>query len=110
MSRAGSAPGPARKFQPEKGANTEGGRDVAAASPDRSVLFIGGTGTISAACVRQAVAAGMSVYVLNRGRNVKHRALPDSVTWLQADVSDADSARKALGDLEFGAVANFLSY
>jgi nucleoside-diphosphate-sugar epimerase len=52
----------------------------------------------------------MSVYVLNRGRNVKHRALPDSVTWLQADVSDADSMRKALGDLEFGAVANFLSY
>jgi nucleoside-diphosphate-sugar epimerase len=52
----------------------------------------------------------MSVYVLNRGRNVKHRALPDGVTWLQADISDADSVRKALGDLEFGAVANFLSY
>jgi nucleoside-diphosphate-sugar epimerase len=75
-----------------------------------SVLYIGGTGTISASCVRQSVAAGMSVYVLNRGRNVKHRALPDTVTWLQADVSDADSMRKALGDLEFGAVANFLSF
>ena len=75
-----------------------------------SVLYIGGTGTISASCVRQSVAAGMSVYVLNRGRNVKHRALPDSVTWLQADISDADSVRKALGDLEFGAVANFLSF
>jgi nucleoside-diphosphate-sugar epimerase len=75
-----------------------------------SVLYIGGTGTISASCVRRSVAAGMSVYVLNRGRNVKHRALPDSVTWLQADISDADSVRKALGDLEFGAVANFLSY
>lgn len=75
-----------------------------------SVLYIGGTGTISASCVRRSVAAGMSVYVLNRGRNVKHRALPDTVTWLQADVSDADSMRKALGDLEFDAVANFLSY
>ena len=75
-----------------------------------SVLYIGGTGTISASCVRRSVAAGMSVYVLNRGRNVKHRALPDTVTWLQADVGDADSMRKALGDLEFGAVANFLSY
>jgi nucleoside-diphosphate-sugar epimerase len=32
------------------------------------------------------------------------------VTWLQADVGDADSVRKALGDLEFGAVANFLSF
>ena len=75
-----------------------------------SVLYIGGTGTISASCVRRSVAAGMSVYVLTRGRNVKHRALPDTVTWLQADISDADSMRKALGDLEFGAVANFLSY
>jgi nucleoside-diphosphate-sugar epimerase len=75
-----------------------------------SVLYIGGTGTISASCVRRSVDAGMSVYVLNRGRNVKHRALPDSVTWLQADVGDADSVRKALGDLEFGAVANFLSF
>ena len=77
---------------------------------DLSVLYVGGTGTISASCVRRSVAAGMSVYVLNRGRNVKHRALPDEVTWLQADISDADSVRKALGDLEFGAVANFLSY
>jgi nucleoside-diphosphate-sugar epimerase len=52
----------------------------------------------------------MSVYVLNRGQNVKHRSLPDAVTWLQADVTDTASVRKALGDLEFGAVANFLSY
>lgn len=77
---------------------------------DLSVLYVGGTGTISASCVRRSVAAGMSVYVLNRGRNVKNRALPDEVTWLQADISDTDSVRKALGDLEFGAVANFLSY
>jgi len=52
----------------------------------------------------------MSVYVLNRGQNVKHRSLPESVTWLQADIGDAASVRKAIGDLEFGAVANFLSY
>jgi nucleoside-diphosphate-sugar epimerase len=83
---------------------------VTAPQRGTSVLYIGGTGTISASCVRQSVAAGMSVYVLNRGRNVKHRELPDSVTWLQADISDADSMRKALGDLEFGAVANFLSF
>jgi nucleoside-diphosphate-sugar epimerase len=83
---------------------------VTAPHRDLSVLYIGGTGTISASCVRRSVAAGMSVYVLNRGHNVKHRALPESVTWLQADITDPDSVRKALGDLEFGAVANFLSY
>ncbi len=83
---------------------------MTAPTRDLSVLYIGGTGTISASCVRRSVAAGISVYVLNRGQNAKHRPLPESVTWLQADVSDAESVRKALGDLEFGAVANFLSY
>jgi nucleoside-diphosphate-sugar epimerase len=82
----------------------------AAASPERTVLFVGGTGTISAACVRRSVAAGMSVYVLNRGRNARHRSIPDSVTWLEGDVGDPASVRKAIGDLEFGAVANFLSF
>ncbi len=83
---------------------------MAAPSRDLSVLYLGGTGTISAACVRRSVAAGMSVYVLNRGQNVKHRSLPESVTWLQADVGDAESVRKALGEEEFGAVADFLSF
>ena len=83
---------------------------MTAPTRDLSVLYMGGTGTISASCVRRSVAAGMSVYVLNRGQNVKHRSLPESVTWLQADVGEAASVRKALGDLEFGAVANFLSY
>jgi nucleoside-diphosphate-sugar epimerase len=74
------------------------------------VLYIGGTGTISASCVRRSVAAGMSVYVLNRGRNARRRSLPESVTWLHADINDAASVRKAIGDHEFGAVANFLSF
>jgi nucleoside-diphosphate-sugar epimerase len=81
-----------------------------AALEDLSVLYIGGTGTISASCVRRSVDAGMSVYVLNRGRNARHRSLPDSVTWLQADVDDPASVRRAIDDLEFGAVANFLSF
>jgi len=80
------------------------------AAPDRSVLYLGGTGTISAACVRRSVAAGQPVTVLNRGRSTKHRALPDSVTWLEADVSDPASVRKAIGDREFAAVVNFLSF
>jgi nucleoside-diphosphate-sugar epimerase len=84
---------------------------MAAAVPqDCGILYIGGTGTISASCVRHSVAAGMTVYVLNRGRNTKHRSLPESVTWLQADISDQASVIAAIGDLQFGAVANFLSY
>jgi nucleoside-diphosphate-sugar epimerase len=80
------------------------------AAPDRSVLFIGGTGTISASCVRRSAATGVPVYVLNRGRNSRHRALPETVTWLEADVTDPASVRKAIGDLEFGSVVNFLSF
>ena len=83
---------------------------MAAAPHGLTVLYIGGTGTISASCVRRSVDAGMSVYVLNRGRNVKHRSLPEAVTWLQADVSDPESVREAMGDLDFDAVVNFLSY
>ena len=84
--------------------------NMTTASPGPKVLYIGGTGTISASCVRRGVATGMSVYVLNRGNNAKHRALPDSVTWLRADIAEPDSVRAALGDLTFDAVANFLSY
>ena len=52
---------------------TSKAENVTAPTQDLSVLYIGGTGTISASCVRRSVAAGMSVYVLNRGQNVKHR-------------------------------------
>jgi nucleoside-diphosphate-sugar epimerase len=74
------------------------------------VLYIGGTGTISASCVRRSVAAGMRVTVLNRGRNTNQRDLPDDVTWLHADVTDAAGLEAALGDRRFDAVVNFLSY
>ena len=74
------------------------------------VLYIGGTGTISASCVRRSVAAGMRVVVLNRGRNTSERDLPDDVTWLHGDVTDPAGLAEALGDRRFDAVVNFLSY
>jgi nucleoside-diphosphate-sugar epimerase len=75
-----------------------------------SVLFIGGTGTISASSVRLAVESGMTVHVLNRGRNAAGRDLPDAVDWLTGDVTDDESLLAALGDRRFDAVVNFLSY
>lgn len=74
------------------------------------VLFIGGTGTISASCVRLAVAHGFRVAVLNRGANRTGRALPPEVEWLTGDVTDDASVRAAIGDRSFDAVVNFLSY
>jgi nucleoside-diphosphate-sugar epimerase len=74
------------------------------------VLYLGGTGTISASCVRLSVASGMQVSVLNRGNNAKQRDLPDEVEWLTGDVTDEASLTAALGDRTFDAVVNFLSY
>ena len=75
-----------------------------------SVLYLGGTGTISTSCVRLSVETGMSVAVVNRGRNEADRNLPDGVETLIADVADSDALTAAIGDRTFDAVVNFLSY
>ena len=74
------------------------------------VLFIGGTGTISAPAVRLAAERGMSVSVLNRGNNARRRALPESVTSLVGDIREPESVRRAIAGRRFDAVLNFLSY
>ncbi|MDZ8172039.1 NAD-dependent epimerase/dehydratase family protein [Microbacterium xanthum] len=72
------------------------------------ILFLGGSGVISTACVRAAVAVGHHVTVLNRGR--RSRAVPDGVRELVADVRDGDAVRAALGRERFDVVADFLSF
>ncbi len=74
------------------------------------VLYIGGTGTISSACVAESVARGHDVHVLNRGRTVHRRPLPPGVRPIVADVRDPGSARTALGGAEFDCVVDFLGY
>lgn len=74
-----------------------------------SVLFIGGTGTISSACVRQALAAGLEVTVLNRGRSTT-RPLPEGVRALRADVGDPAAVEAALAGASFDVVAQFLGF
>jgi nucleoside-diphosphate-sugar epimerase len=77
---------------------------------DLSVLYIGGTGTISASCVRLSVESGMRVAVLNRGNNAKQRELPDEVERITGDVTDDASLTSALEGRTFDAIVNFLSY
>ena len=74
-----------------------------------SVLFIGGTGVISTACVREAMRQGREVTLLNRGETT-HRSVPDAAEVLQADVRDAASVRAALGQREFDTVVSFLNF
>jgi nucleoside-diphosphate-sugar epimerase len=75
------------------------------------VLFIGGTGVISSACVREAVGGDHDVelFVLNRGQSAG-RALPPGVTELRADIRDAASVRDALNGFEFDSVVDFVAF
>jgi nucleoside-diphosphate-sugar epimerase len=74
------------------------------------VLYLGGTGIISGACVRRSVEKGMSVFVLNRGVDPKRRGLPEGVVELRADARDDSALSDALGELTFDCVVDVLSF
>jgi nucleoside-diphosphate-sugar epimerase len=74
----------------------------------RSILFIGGTGVISAAAAERAVALGHRLTILNRGRST--RPVPEGAEILTADVRDASAVGTALAGREFDAVADFITY
>lgn len=74
-----------------------------------SVLIIGGTGLISAACVSEAVSQGFKVTVLNRGQSVA-RPVPEGVEMLRADVRVVESLREALGGRTFDTVIDFIAF
>ncbi|NYG07604.1 nucleoside-diphosphate-sugar epimerase [Phycicoccus badiiscoriae] len=73
------------------------------------VLFIGGTGVISSACVAEAVACGHRVTILNRGTSTTHPPHPDAER-LHADVRDAAAVREVVGSRAFDVVVDFLSF
>ena len=74
----------------------------------QSVLFIGGTGTISTACVQLALEQGWKVTCLNRG--TRGERLPEAVEWLQGDCKDPESLKKALAGRTFDVVADFIVF
>lgn len=75
----------------------------------QDILFVGGSGVISAASVERAVELGHRVAVLNRGRS-EERPLPEEVELLQGDIRDTESVQAALGDREFDVVAQFTAF
>jgi nucleoside-diphosphate-sugar epimerase len=72
------------------------------------VLFIGGTGIISSACVALAAQRGLEVTVLNRG--ISARPVPNGVRTLHADIHDRAAVATALGHEHFDAVADFIAF
>ena len=86
-----------------------GGASLRLDGPGRSttmrVLFLGGTGNISTACVERALARGHHVGVLTRGR----RPVPSGVEAIVGDRDDPEALRRA-AEGRWDAVADFLAY
>jgi nucleoside-diphosphate-sugar epimerase len=72
------------------------------------VLFIGGTGIISSACSELALERGIELHLLLRGQSP--RPIPKGAKVLSGDIRDAQSARRALGNLRFDSVVNFINF
>ena len=72
------------------------------------VLFIGGSGNISTACGRLALAADMELYILTRG-NVQKTEL-EGATFLTADIHNPLMVKKALEGRTFDVVVNFIAF
>ena len=76
-----------------------------------NILFIGGTGNISASCVRLALAQGMDVSILTRGSRPAADYLGNAkASWIQADVRDSEATKTALKGKTFDAIADFISF
>lgn len=70
------------------------------------VLFLGGTGNISAACVARCLELGHEVTVLTRGR----RDVPDRVAAVVGERDDPAALRGLAKSTRFDCVVDFLAY
>ena len=73
------------------------------------VLFIGGTGVISAAAAQRAVAVGHRLTILHRGSETL-RPAPEGTEVLKADIRDTASVRAALGSRMFDVVVDCVAF
>jgi nucleoside-diphosphate-sugar epimerase len=71
------------------------------------VLFIGGSGMISSAASRMAIARGVELYLLNRGRSSTYLA---GAPHLTADIHRPEDVRAALEGIEFDVVVDWIAY
>ncbi|MES2093631.1 MAG: SDR family oxidoreductase [Actinomycetota bacterium] len=75
----------------------------------RSILFIGGTGTISSAASARAIEEGHEVALLNRGQSTL-RPVAIGAEVLVADVRDRASVTDALAGREFDVVIDMVAF
>ena len=71
------------------------------------ILFIGGTGNISAASSKMAIEKGWDLYLLTRGNST---LIPEGAHILKADINDTGKVKTLLQDHYFDAVVNWVAY
>lgn len=75
----------------------------------KKALFIGGKGTISMAITRRLAAdKNWELYLLNRGNRTSE--VPEGVKIIKADINDEAGVKKALGDMTFDVVGEFIGF
>lgn len=72
------------------------------------ILFIGGTGTISAAISKLLVKQGHELFLLNRGKNPEF--FPEGAVSLIADINDESRVSELIKDLDFDCVVDFIAF
>src|SRR5438552_12814040 len=77
-----------------------------AAALSMKVLFIGGTGNISAECATLCAEQGHEIFVVSRGRS----AVPPQYHSIQGDRKDLAGLRAALRGMQPDVVIDFLGY
>jgi nucleoside-diphosphate-sugar epimerase len=73
------------------------------------LLFVGGTGLISSACVDRALAEGHQVWLLNRGRT-RTVPRPEQARVLYADVRDAAAVRSVVAGVDPDVVVQCVAF
>ena len=73
------------------------------------ILFIGGTGIISAAISRFLIERGDELYLINRGN--RNNTIPQGAISLTADINkEEEKVAELIKDLDFDAVADFIAF
>ncbi|WP_269522977.1 SDR family oxidoreductase [Coraliomargarita parva] len=74
------------------------------------ILFIGGTGNISAASVRRLIGQGHQVVLLNRGTRPPESYGIEGATTIQADIHDETATANSLNGQHYDVVVNCIAF
>ena len=74
---------------------------------DESII-LGGTGTISSACVQLALSQGWDITLMNRGNRAEE--IPAGVELLRVDCNDSEAVRLAVWGKSYDVIADFIAF